>query len=666
MAPTALSNRFINIVAAAHSAVAVIDTGIDYLHPALGGCFGPQCKVAFGYDFVGDDFNQSNINPMPDEDPLDNCSTSAHGTHVAGIVAANATEMTQTGFIPFQSFLGVAPQATLGGYRIFGCAGDTATTDVMTAAIYRAFDDKADIITMSVGGAGAYTESSDAIAAQRVSEKGVYITFSFGNDGSQGLQTDPPDTPNDGCLSPTLNVTGAVVLYAFNNGDECGSAVRCNLAAQAGATGCLIYNVGAIAGSSTIPSGSISMADGLKIIAIVTNNPSAIFTFTNSQGLAPISTGGTPSSFTSIGLTGDLLFKPQISGIGGYVYSTISSFAAEKQRTSNAYATQSGTSMATPYVAGTLALYLAHIGNPGPETVSNGCQTNCRPSFEKVVNLFQSNAMPVNIYSTSLLASVAQQGAGLVNVFQAIQATTSVSPSQLALNDTLRQDTSYTIEVFNLGNKTAVYNIAHSGAALATGLQKGSDQLLGQPIYSADYAIVDIQPTTIELDPGKSGMITLRFQAPCNANAALLPIFSGFINITNNVNDQVAHIPYAGVVGDYKNARILVRNSSSRIVTGILNSNNIYISNTQQENLNLSNGTRVILVTAWASRIVFVEAVSGENQVLPSLATSYGYIYNQPRQTPAFYINLALDSEETDNKSHQYHRVRKKFFDTID
>ncbi|CAF1057785.1 unnamed protein product [Rotaria sordida] len=173
---------------------------------------------------------------------------------------------------------------------------------------------------------------------------------------------------------------------------------------------------------------------------------------------------------------------------------------------------------------------------------------------------------------------------------------------------------------------------------------KGSDQLLGQPIYSADYAIVDIQPTTIELDPGKSGMITLRFQAPCNANAALLPIFSGFINITNNVNDQVAHIPYAGVVGDYKNARILVRNSSSRIVTGILNSNNIYISNTQQENLNLSNGTRVILVTAWASRIVFVEAVSGENQVLPSLATSYGYISTQPRQAPAFYINLVRNT----------------------
>ena len=63
-------------------------------------------------------------------------------------------------------------------------------------------------------------------------------------------------------------------------------------------------------------------------------------------------TGGTPSSFTAFGLTGDLLFKPQISGIGGSVYSTVSSYTAQLQRSSAAYATLSGTSMATPYVAG--------------------------------------------------------------------------------------------------------------------------------------------------------------------------------------------------------------------------------------------------------------------------------------------------------------------------
>ncbi len=29
--------------------VAVIDSGVYYKHPALGGCFGPGCKVGFGY-----------------------------------------------------------------------------------------------------------------------------------------------------------------------------------------------------------------------------------------------------------------------------------------------------------------------------------------------------------------------------------------------------------------------------------------------------------------------------------------------------------------------------------------------------------------------------------------------------------------------------------------
>ena len=44
--------------------VGIIDTGIDYHHPALGGCFGPGCKVAGGADFVGDAYNGTN-QPIP-------------------------------------------------------------------------------------------------------------------------------------------------------------------------------------------------------------------------------------------------------------------------------------------------------------------------------------------------------------------------------------------------------------------------------------------------------------------------------------------------------------------------------------------------------------------------------------------------------------------------
>lgn len=35
--------------------VAIVDGGLDYLHPALGAGFGPGYKVEYGWDFVGDD-----------------------------------------------------------------------------------------------------------------------------------------------------------------------------------------------------------------------------------------------------------------------------------------------------------------------------------------------------------------------------------------------------------------------------------------------------------------------------------------------------------------------------------------------------------------------------------------------------------------------------------
>lgn len=50
--------------------VALVDSGIDYTHPALGGCFGEGCKVAKGYDFVGDAYDGTN-NAVEDSDPQD-------------------------------------------------------------------------------------------------------------------------------------------------------------------------------------------------------------------------------------------------------------------------------------------------------------------------------------------------------------------------------------------------------------------------------------------------------------------------------------------------------------------------------------------------------------------------------------------------------------------
>ncbi len=56
---------------------------------------------------------------VPDSDPLD-CN--GHGTHVSGIISANAP-----------TFTGVAPNATLRMYRVFGCSGGSAN-DILIAA----------------------------------------------------------------------------------------------------------------------------------------------------------------------------------------------------------------------------------------------------------------------------------------------------------------------------------------------------------------------------------------------------------------------------------------------------------------------------------------------------------------------------------------------------
>src|SRR5688572_14094424 len=49
--------------------VAVMDTGIDYHHPDLGGCFGPGCRVTTGHDFVGDAYTGPGDPLVPDNDP---------------------------------------------------------------------------------------------------------------------------------------------------------------------------------------------------------------------------------------------------------------------------------------------------------------------------------------------------------------------------------------------------------------------------------------------------------------------------------------------------------------------------------------------------------------------------------------------------------------------
>lgn len=76
---------------------------VDYLHPALGGCFGPGCLVGFGYDLVGDAYAGGNI-PVPDPDPMD-CA--GHGS-VSSLLSWRFKSMTFFFFFQEVSSLQIA------------------------------------------------------------------------------------------------------------------------------------------------------------------------------------------------------------------------------------------------------------------------------------------------------------------------------------------------------------------------------------------------------------------------------------------------------------------------------------------------------------------------------------------------------------------------------
>jgi minor extracellular serine protease Vpr len=158
--------------------VAIIDSGIDYRHPALGNCYGrndptAKCLIAFGYDFVGDEYDGVTYLAKEDDDPMDTCN--GHGTHVAGIIGADSKVLR-----------GVAPNVTFGIYRVFGCTG-YGEDDVILAAMERAVQDGMEVINMSMGSGSAWAASPLSLAAARLVERGIVVVAASGNDGDKGL-----------------------------------------------------------------------------------------------------------------------------------------------------------------------------------------------------------------------------------------------------------------------------------------------------------------------------------------------------------------------------------------------------------------------------------------------------------------------------------------------
>jgi subtilisin family serine protease len=579
--------------------VAVIDSGIDYDHVDLGGCFGRGCRVAKGFDLVGDAFNPNpaspSFNPVPAPDPLpDDCN--GHGTHVSGIIGANG------------AIKGVAPGVTFHAYRVFGCgtgplAPVSTTSDVLLAAMEMALDDGADIVNMSIGAALQWPQYPTAQAANRLVRRGITVVAAMGNEGALGLysaaapgvgkdvigvasfdnthvslasfivspgnrrvgylsaqgapaaplvgtapirSTGTPTSTEDACAAlPAGSLTGTIALIRRGT---CGFHQKALNAQNAGAAGVILYNNApghvspTVVGVPpiTIPVVSILAANGIAIH----NTTAPVLTWTAERVSEEQITGGLISSFSSWGLAADLSFKPDLGAPGGSVRSTL---PIEQ----GSFGSISGTSMASPHVAGAVALLLEARPDLPPAEVQARLQNSGQP------RPWWGNP------ALGFLDNVHRQGAGMLRISDAIEADAVVSPSSLALGEF--EATRPTFRLLHIGgqrswfnsrqhrkrhrpdgNDTVTYTLGHQ-AALATGASTFT------PSFVEGAATVQFSSPTVRL--GGNGWfsnddwVLVAITRPAVPTAKL---FGGYITLTPDDGGPVLRVPYAGYNGDYQ------------------------------------------------------------------------------------------------------------------
>jgi minor extracellular serine protease Vpr len=199
--------------------VAVLDSGIDYTHAALGGSGNPAdyaandptilepgtfptAKVVGGYDFVGSLWPGGPL--LPDPDPLDDGQEAGHGTHVAHIIGGVG---------------GVAPGVRLYAVKVCSsistaCSGIAILQGVEFAADPDGdgrYNDRVDIINMSFGAPYGQPFDDDlAAAVDNATRLGILTVASAGNAGDKPYITGTPSS-----ASTALSVAETAVPSAF-------------------------------------------------------------------------------------------------------------------------------------------------------------------------------------------------------------------------------------------------------------------------------------------------------------------------------------------------------------------------------------------------------------------------------------------------------------------
>ena len=329
--------------------------------------------------------------------------------------------------------------------------------------------------------------------------------------------------------------------------------------------GILVYNN--VAGDSLIimnlttqdvPAAFISQADGQAMLAAADHH----LTIAEGQVL-PQSTTYEASEFSSWGVSPDLRLKPEIAAPGGNVFSAIPN---------GAYEQTSGTSMATPQMAGISAIVLQRVQSD-PMFAS----MSARQKADVVQNLIMGTARPLTdaAQTSGALYSPRKQGAGLVDALAAT--TSSVYPTVAGAAEPSRPKADlgdgtkgwhFDVTLHNLGAAPATYELSsqalseivdggffteHSSDWRGRGVEVTYSGAASASAEGATVTVPALGEATVGVDivPGSEFASYVADNTP---NGTFLDGFVRFASKTEGQPDLA--VPYLGFYGDWGKAPI--------------------------------------------------------------------------------------------------------------
>ncbi len=308
-----------------------------------------------------------------------------------------------------------------------------------------------------------------------------------------------------------------------------------------------------------VPAAFISQADGEAMLAAADHHLSVA----PGKVIAP-SSKYSMSSFSSWGVTPDLRLKPEVAAPGGNIYSSVPG---------GTYEFMSGTSMATPQMAGVSALVLQRVQND-PLFAS----MSARDKVDVVQNLIMGTAAPIAdpLQDTGAPYSPRKQGSGLTNVLAAT--TSSVYPSVVGAAEPSRPKADlgdgtkgwhFDVALHNLGAAPATYEL--SSQALSEIVEDGfftghSTDWRGAGVdiaYSGaavsgtgEGATITV-PASGEATVGVDVTPRAAFDSYVAQNAPNGTFLDGFVRLTSKTASQPdLTVPYMGFYGDWGKAPI--------------------------------------------------------------------------------------------------------------